>query len=672
VVTKAVASPILSLIRRTVEDQRVREMPDAELLRRFHAQRDQVAFHALLRRHGAMVLDVCRGVLGNEADAEDAFQATFLILARKAGSIRKATSLGSWLHGVAYHAALKARAQCAARHKHETTVSARPSAEFDDVTWREVRQVLHAELKGLPERYRAPLVLCYLEGATQEMAAWQLSVAKSTLRTRLERGRALLRARLLRRGIGPTAVLVSAAWPAAYAPANTLVSLTVLATGTATSVAVGKPAASILSANVAGITKGVLKGMFFTKIKTAAAVLMLLGFVATGAGLSVYRSLGGERDAPRQVIQPKNQATLALVPVVAQGKEQGPEPVPPTWKIGRTLQGHGGQVSRVAFSPNGKLLASGSRDKSVLVWDVAAGVSLHTLTCGGEVLAIAFTPDGKTLATASGMDNDECLIKFWDPQTGKEMGVLKGATQPIHGIRFSRDGKILVSASSPINVAAAAENDRGEVCFWDVGMKEKIAALKMELVSDAILSHDRKKLVTSGSSSDGTVKLWDIDEKFAVTGESVLVQDQCCALAISPDGKTFATAPVGGDASVVSLWDFETAKVLNTFEHVKGSVRTLAFAPDGNTLAAGCWLITKNGDTGTAAGEVKFWNVATGEEKQTIREKLAPVTSLSFSPDGKSLAVGLLHKEILKFKEGDGFDPLPESQAGVVVLCKLH
>jgi RNA polymerase sigma factor (sigma-70 family) len=191
-VAKATASPILQLIRRTVEAAHVRELPDQALVQRFCAQQDQPAFHALLRRHGPMVLDVCRGVLGNEADAEDSFQATFLGLARKAGSIRKTASLASWLHGVAYRTALKVRAQSAARQKREARVPPPQPAKADDLTWREVRQVLHEEISGLPERFREPLVLCYLEGATQEAAAVQLNLAKSTLRERLERGRALL------------------------------------------------------------------------------------------------------------------------------------------------------------------------------------------------------------------------------------------------------------------------------------------------------------------------------------------------------------------------------------------------------------------------------------------------------------------------------------------------
>src|SRR5262245_7258815 len=121
---QAVSSPILQLIRRAVDDRRVRELSDADLLQRFAQQHEEVAFQALLRRHGAMVLDVCRGVLGNEADAEDAFQATFLILARKAASIRKSASVGSWLHGVAYRTSLKARAQSRTRRKHDTRVPA--------------------------------------------------------------------------------------------------------------------------------------------------------------------------------------------------------------------------------------------------------------------------------------------------------------------------------------------------------------------------------------------------------------------------------------------------------------------------------------------------------------------------------------------------------------------
>src|SRR5262245_6921926 len=131
---KAESSQILQLIRRVAGDQRARHLSDHDLLHRFGSQRDEADFHALLLRHGPMALEVCRGVLGNEADAEDAFQATFLVLASRAGAIRKASSVGSWLHGVAYRTALKARAQLAARRTNEARAGARPIPQPDDLT----------------------------------------------------------------------------------------------------------------------------------------------------------------------------------------------------------------------------------------------------------------------------------------------------------------------------------------------------------------------------------------------------------------------------------------------------------------------------------------------------------------------------------------------------------
>src|SRR5262245_24473404 len=282
---KAVSSPILHLIRRVAVDQRGRQLSDHDLLQRFNGQRDEAAFHALLLRHGPMVLEVCHGVLGNEADAEDAFQATFLLLARKASSIRKTESLGSWLHGVAYRTALKARAQSATRRKHEACAPARPQAEPDDLTWREVRQVLHEELTGLAERYRAPLVACYLEGRTQDEAAAQLGVAKTTLKERLERARSMLRARLVRRGLGPAAVLVATAWPSASAAAclpATLVSSTVKAAGL---FAAAKTVTAAASATVATLAEGVMRAMFLTKMQTAIVVIATVLGLGTGVGL---------------------------------------------------------------------------------------------------------------------------------------------------------------------------------------------------------------------------------------------------------------------------------------------------------------------------------------------------------------------------------------------------
>ena len=178
----AVPSPILELVCRAFGDSRLSDCPDEQLLRRFVAERDATAFEALVRRHGAMVLDVCRGLLPTESDAEDAFQATFLVLAQKAASVRRTRSLAGWLHGVAHRVALRARTAFARRRKHEARAPERPApARVDDLTWAEVRAVLHEELNTLPDRLRGPLVLCYLEGLAQDEAAAELGIPQGTL-----------------------------------------------------------------------------------------------------------------------------------------------------------------------------------------------------------------------------------------------------------------------------------------------------------------------------------------------------------------------------------------------------------------------------------------------------------------------------------------------------------
>src|SRR6185503_13780005 len=145
-------SPILQQIRRLVEDGG----SDQDLLAQFARNRDEAAFQALVRRHGPMVLDVCRSVLDNEADAEDAFQATFLVMARKARSIRKPGALGCWLHGVAYRIALDSRRKSSMRSRRETRMPLRQETAPDSLTWREAQEIVHEELASLAERQRAP------------------------------------------------------------------------------------------------------------------------------------------------------------------------------------------------------------------------------------------------------------------------------------------------------------------------------------------------------------------------------------------------------------------------------------------------------------------------------------------------------------------------------------
>src|SRR5262245_53131855 len=185
---------------------------DAQLLEGFFARRDEAAFTALVRRHGPMVLGVCQRVLHDLCDAEDAFQATFLVFVRKAATLRKPERVSNWLYGVAYRTALRARAQRVRQRAFEKPLLDLPSSEpVAELVWQELRPILDQELNRLPDRYRSPLVLCYLEGKTKRQAARQLGRPEGTVSTQLARGRDILRQRLTRRGLMLSAAVLMAA-----------------------------------------------------------------------------------------------------------------------------------------------------------------------------------------------------------------------------------------------------------------------------------------------------------------------------------------------------------------------------------------------------------------------------------------------------------------------------
>src|SRR5262245_11011481 len=236
---------------------------DQELLARYLAGRDEAAFAALVHRHGAVVWGVCRRLLRRLPDAEDAFQATFLLLGRRAASIRRRASVGSWLHGVACRVARKLRADIARR---EAGPPDRPPAAAEgpeaEVSWREVRAVLDEELDRLPEKHRAPLLLCYVEGLTQDEAARRLGWRPGVLRGRLDRGRSRLRAQLARRGLALSAALLGAALGPAARAAPALLA------GAVVEAAAGR---APVSPHTVALAEGVLRAMFLTKAKTVTA-----------------------------------------------------------------------------------------------------------------------------------------------------------------------------------------------------------------------------------------------------------------------------------------------------------------------------------------------------------------------------------------------------------------
>jgi RNA polymerase sigma factor (sigma-70 family) len=271
---------------------------DAALLDRFLARRDEDAFAALVRRHGPMVFGVCRRVLRDPHDAEDAFQATFLVLVRKGPAVRSLRSVGNWLYGVARRTALEARRAAARRRAKEAGAMARSATEGDARD--EVCAVLDEELARLPEKLRAPVVLCELEGKTRKEAARSLGWPEGTVASRLASARRVLAARLTRRGIAVPvgAVAASAAGEASSAgvPAG-LVRLTVR-------VAVGR---AVASSGVAALVKGVVMTMLVKKLKACVGGLLVAvalgagGVAFTGAGAPSARAADGQK--PRSEVE---------------------------------------------------------------------------------------------------------------------------------------------------------------------------------------------------------------------------------------------------------------------------------------------------------------------------------------------------------------------------------
>ena len=262
-------------------------LTDAQLLERFvgpDPEASRLAFAELVARHGPMVLRVCGGLLRDPHDAEDAFQATFLVLARRGRTIRKGGSAASWLHGVARRVALSARSAAARRRRHEQRAGATAEPSAEAAGWDDLGEVLQEEVERLPEAYRTAIVLCDLEGLTEGQAAQQLGWPIGTVRTRLSRGRERLRGRLTRRGLAPSIVGAAAAGPpeaATVVPAALKEAATEAVVQFAT---LGKAPTAAIST----LTEGVLRAMFLTRLKVTAAIL-----IAIGAASSLTIATGG-------------------------------------------------------------------------------------------------------------------------------------------------------------------------------------------------------------------------------------------------------------------------------------------------------------------------------------------------------------------------------------------
>jgi RNA polymerase sigma factor (sigma-70 family) len=461
--TRGPLGDVLHHLRGLLEPREEGTSSDGQLLERFARGREEACFAALVRRHGGMVLGVCRRILRDEQDAEDAFQATFLVLARKADSIRKRECVGGWLYGVAYRVAARALAGNLRRRACEQ--GAVPMSAGDpvaEVVWRELRPILDDELNRLPEKYRAPLVLCYLENQTQTQAARRLGCTKGTLSGRLARARDLLRRRLTRRGLMlPVGLLAlalgegaSAAVPVALGR-TTVQAAMLFGAGPAA-------AAGLTSGTVTSLVEGVLHAMWIAKLKTTAAVLLAVAVLGSGTAWFTRQALAGRAfgvakratKAPSQTARVRDraedddeltrlkkenarlkeevQALKRALEELKQGLGQATKRKPP--------RGEKANQAR-ATSPDGRLVAVPA-GQAIQVLDAQSGRILwKALGHQGKVTALTFSPDGKVLATGSADQS----VRLWDVATGKELRRMQGHRAAVRSVRFSPDGKQLIS-----------------------------------------------------------------------------------------------------------------------------------------------------------------------------------------------------------------------------------
>jgi RNA polymerase sigma factor (sigma-70 family) len=689
---------LLSELSRIAAGQGTDQPPDGLLLERFLGRRDETAFALLVRRHGAMVWGVCRRQLPRMHDAEDAFQATFVLLARKAASIRRQHSVGSWLYGVAYRLARRLRdSETCRRDRERQGGAAMPQPDpMSELTWRELRLALDEELAGLPDRHRVPLVLCYLEGRTQEEAARQLGCSKGSLWRRLERGLGLLRGRLTRRGLtlsgGLFALLLSGnPSPAALPPA-----LLEAAVRSALALAGGRRGAEVVSARVAALAEGSIHSMLPRKVATALFLAAALVLAASGAGVLAYHH--------RMSATPPETEVADAAPPAATAPSEGEKPGRVARTVGRPLpagaamrlgesslwqdapfscllfSGDGkvlacarldntirllevptgrelrrlgasqppdprrrDAVSCMAFAPGGKALAALRPGQGVVIWDVEKGEEIGRLNVDlqHEAAALAFAPDGKTLATGGVAQP----VNLWEVATGKELRQLAGHEGRAATVAFAPDGKTLASGG-----------DDQTVRLWDVSTGKEVRRLRghRNAVLAVAFAPDGKTLASV--AADATVRVWD-----AAAGTELQRIDAARGhprpgavrfLAFSPDGKTVA---LGRSDRTVRSWTVDDGREAARFEETPGEATPIALAPDGRTLALG--HVAENVVPLGAAppgGRIHFWDRLTGKELSPAEGHERGVHAVAFAPDGRTLATGSADRTVRLWETATG------------------
>jgi RNA polymerase sigma factor (sigma-70 family) len=589
-------------------------MSDGQLLERFMSRGQdggQTAFEEVVRRHGSMVLGVCLRALGDSHAAEDAFQATFLVLALKARSVRKADSLGPWLHGVA--ARVARRALLLSRRRKEQALPAEDLAgtSFIDPELVELRAILDEELERLPEKYRRPLVLCYLEGQTQDQAAQALGWTKGTVSGRLARAKELLRSRLMRRGLASSAAVVGAflAPEVATAAVPSSLLLPTVRAAMAASLAGMEGGLGVGSGQAAALARGILKTMYLGKLKAAVPLLLLtLGGAAVSAPmLWNFRSAG---PLPARAAIPTGAAQPWLLPLV----------------VG------------VGFTPDGKTALSAQSDGLVRLWDPASGQPVGTInlvenTEGGRegesvVRAFALSPDGRLMAGVGRVRDNSTRrmvqrVWIWSLDERRPLSRIDVETHELQSMAFSPEG-----------ASVATGDDSGRIQLWDVAAGEELLTLRLGETAIRGIAFSPDGMTLAATDLASGVQLWDLGGGRALGAVDAGSQPHALHPCFSPDGTLLAFDTPGGE---VIIWDRAGGRQrARTRVAPQGSL-AIAFAPDSQTLAV----------CGEQDGTMAVLDTLTGRQHWNADLGHGPTTGLAYSPDGKAIVAS--HDGTLSF-----------------------
>jgi RNA polymerase sigma factor (sigma-70 family) len=674
----------------------------SELLRRFTSTQDEAAFAELVRRHGRLVFGVARRILGNEHDAEDVFQATFLILARRAGSVRRTGALSAWIHGVAARVARKAGVSAARRRARERQAALPVLVAPTDDGPAELRQWVDAEIAALPDALRLPLVLCDLEGQTHEQAANRLGWRPSTLKARLHRAREALRRRLARCGLTGSALpaLAQATGSAPDALAGATVRLAVLfARGPANECAGAGAAAGAALA----LAEGGTHLMFWTRTKALLAVLLVVALAGGGVGALLRTDPPAPAAAPaeppgRRVdlhgdpLPPRALARLGTVrfrfpdrvartPVLAfcgGGKELVAAAHvgvvvydSSTGRPLRRLPTDELNIGSAAFSRDGRLVAVGGfqfvkENKPVgmiRVLETATGKEVRRFMRGADwsrIGSLAFTPDGKMLLSSSGG-----TVRVEEIATGAELLRQAFRAESSAQLCLSPDGSVLAVASGP-------NTRKVFVWEWQAGQQPREIKVPPNGAGSLAFLPDGKTLLTGDSGREG-VRFWDVASGRLLrrVGERAAWRSQ--EVAVSPDGR-YLVICVRADNNFV-LYDAKTGKPVRRMAGLRTGAAAAVFSADSRRLAAlgdgvlRVWDVATGKEVapdqtahrqaptfvalladGAAVttgddGVVRVWDAGTGRHCRTIDVTRNWVRAAAVSPDGRTLATSTLGKD---------------------------